>query len=234
MSSEPEEEKKIERRKLLSSGIGFVLNAYLQSRSLLNPVGLAAGAIDEYQQQQQDRQEAEMRAMVSQIENLRATFEDGKLVVHLDKSSILGLAERVFKKYFAAREAGMTAKFRIESGDDHEAVLLLPSRSIYLKFVPEGTPVSKFANSYLERARNANPSEYWLLAPNEENIDIPFEPIFSEKGVTRGRLRTLSVTDILRELVGKEYDLTATYDTDGGFKFVISKKQATLSDKEKT
>ena len=106
-----------ERRRVLSGGIGFVLNAYLQSSSLLNPVGLAASALDQYNQQL-SKQEAEMRAMVSQIENLKATFENGRLVVHLDKTAILGLVERMLKKSYAVKEAGMTAKFMIDSGAD--------------------------------------------------------------------------------------------------------------------
>ena len=102
---------------------------------------------------------------------------------------------------------------------------MLPNRSIYLKFVPKGIPVEAFANWFLERARSVNPSEYWLLTPTEEKIDIPFEPIFTEKRITRGRLRTFPLTSILSELVGKDYGLVATHDQDGGFRFVISKKQ---------
>ena len=98
LAPEPVEDDEVVRRKVLAEGVGFVLNSYLQSRSLLNPAGLAINAINQYEQQmskqereQLGKQEAEMRAMVSQIENLRATFEGGRLIVHLDKSTVLGL-----------------------------------------------------------------------------------------------------------------------------------------------
>jgi hypothetical protein len=237
LSSNPDEEKVVERRKLLSGGIGFVINAYLQTSSLLNPVGLAANALNAYDQQL-SKQEAEMRAMVSQIENLRATFENGRLLVHLDKTAILGLVERMLRKSFAMKEAGMTATFKIDSdlggSKEHEGELALPNRSIYLKFVPEGMPVAEFADSYLERARSLNPSEYWLLTPYEERIDISFDPIFTENRITRGRLKTYPLPSLLSEYVGKDYDLVATYDIDGAFKFVISKKQPSIPNNGKS
>ncbi|MGA2874626.1 MAG: hypothetical protein ABSE82_03710 [Nitrososphaerales archaeon] len=237
LSTKPDEEKKVERRKILSGGIGFVLNAYLQSSSLLNSAGLAASALEQYEKQL-SKQEAEMRAMVSQIENLRATFEDGRLVVHMDKTTILGLVERMLKKSFAVKEAGMTATFTIDSdtdGDnDHEGELTLPNRSIYLKFLPVGKPAMEFVDSHLERARNMNPSEYWLLTPIDENIDIQFEPIFTANKITRGRLRTYPLTSLLTEMIGKDYDLEAIHDVDGGFRFIISKNKEVISDNEKS
>jgi hypothetical protein len=224
------------RRKVLSEGIGFVLNTYLQSRSLLNPTAMAMSALNQYEEQltkqereQLRKQEAEMRAMVSQIENLRATFEDGKLVVHLDKAAVLGLMERMLRKSLAVRESAMTASFNISLGSDsdkeYEGELVLPSRSIFLKFVPEGRPAIQFAVLYLEYARNTNPSEFWLLVPSGGNIDIPSEPIFSENKIARGRLRTFDLTNLLVELVGKDYDVAGLYERDGGYRFVISKKQ---------
>jgi hypothetical protein len=50
------------------------------------------------------------------------------------------------------------------------------------------------------------------------------EPIFTENKISRGRLKTFELVDLLGELVGKDYDVSGTYESDGGFKFVISKK----------
>ena len=153
LAPEPVEDDEGVRRKVLAEGVGFVLNSYLQSRSLLNPAGLAINAINQYEQQiskqereQLGKQEAEMREMVSQIENLRATFEEGRLIVHLDKPTLLGLVERMLRRTLAREEAGMTAMFRIDlatGGDaDHESEFMLPSRAIYLKFVPAGVSLA--------------------------------------------------------------------------------------------
>jgi hypothetical protein len=231
LSSKPGEGNTLERRKVLVGAIGFVLNAYLESNSLLNATGLATSALNQYDQHL-SKQEAEMRAMVGQIESLRATFENGKLVVHVDRITVLGLVERMIKKYFSVSEAGMTAEYRIDSGPgsdkDHDAELRLPDRSIYLKFVPKGIPVEAFANWFLQRARRMNPSEYWLLIPTEEIVDIPFEPIFTEARIMRGRLKTYPLTNLLSELVGMNYDLEVAEEVDGGFRFVISRKQGTV------
>jgi hypothetical protein len=235
LSSEPDEDSKVVRRTALAEGLGVALNSILKSRSLLNPTGLAVSALNQYGEQldrkeKEDlaRKEAEMRAMVSQIQNLRATFEGGRLVVHVDKATVLELIENMLKKSLARQEAGMTATFKVEPGEggekDHDAELNLPSRTIYLKFVPEGRPLAEFAVSYLERARDVNPSEYWLLTPNEEVVDFPFEPIFTENKIARGRLRSYPLPGLLSELVGTDYDVVSTYDVYGGFKFVISSK----------
>ncbi len=240
MSSEPVEDAEVVRRKVLAEGLGFVLNAYLGTRSLLSPTGLAANALNQYEQQltnqereQLGKQETEMRAMVSQIENLKATFEDGRLVVHLDKATVLGLVERTLRKSLAREEAGMTGVFNLDLGvpddKDHEAEFSLPNRSVYLKFVPEGRPLAEFANSYLLRAQDMNPSEYWLITPSWDTIDFPFEPVFTENRIARGRLRTFNLASLLVELVGTDYDVLASYAADGGFRFVISKKQAAPS-----
>jgi anti-sigma28 factor (negative regulator of flagellin synthesis) len=236
MPPESDEDNVALRRKVLAEGMGFVLNAYLQSRSLLNPTAMAVSALSQYQDQltkqereQLSKQEAEMRAMVSQIENLKATFEEGKLVVHLDRLAVLGLMERMLRKALAVSESAMTAKFNInlglDSDKDYEGELALASRSIYLKFVPEGRPAMQFAVLYLEWTRNTNPSELWLLVPGGSSIDIPSEPIFSENKISRGRLRTFDLTSLLNDLVGKEYDVAGFHERAGGYKFVISKKQ---------
>ena len=220
----------------MAQGLGFVISSYLQSRSLLNPTGMAVNALNRYREQLEQeekenlaRQEAEMRAMVSRIQNLRATFENGKLVIHLGRAAVMELIEDMLKKTFATQEAGTTASFRVDLGangeTDHEGELALPSRKVFLKFVPEGRPLAEFAVSYLERARSASPSEYWLLTPDEDQIDFPFEPVFTENKITRGRLRTYNLTRLISDLVGVDYEVAATYDADGGFRFVVSKKQ---------
>lgn len=186
------------------------------------------GPVDKKEEKNPARREAEMRAMVSQIQNLRARFDDGRLLVHMDKSAILELFENKLKKSLARQEAGMTAAFEVdlttEEGKDHEGELVLPNRSVFVKFVPEGRSVAEFAVTYLQRARDANPSEYWLLTPSEQEVDFQFDPIFTENKITRGRLRTYPLAGLLGELVGKDYEVLAAYE-DRGFRFVISPRQ---------
>lgn len=203
----------------------FVLSAYLETQKILNPAGLAASALEQYGRRASDQDEETM-AMLSKIKNLKATFEDGKLTVHLDKKTMLELVEAQLKRIFAKEEAGMTATFRYDlvSAKDLDGELRLPSRSIYVKFVPQGTSAVEYANSYVERARRMNPSELWLLTLTQERVDVTFDPVFRENGVTRGGLRTLALTSVFRELVGKDYDISAT-EEDGGYKFLVSKKE---------
>ena len=163
---------------------------------------MAANVLSQYgdqleskEKESKERQESEMRALVKDIQNLRATFENGRLVVHMDKVMVLELVENRLKKSLARQEAGTTATFKVDlaavAETDHDAELVLPTRSIFLKFVPDGASVAALAVSYLERARRANPSEYWLLTPSEEEIDFPFEPIFSENRIPEGPAKNI-------------------------------------------
>ncbi len=230
MSSEPDD-----RRKALTDGLAFALNAYLQSGSLLNPTQFAASALNvadrssDKHAQEFDKQEAELRAMADEIQNLKAFYEDGKLAVYLDKKTTLDLIERMLKKYFARQDAGTTSMFKVDLGPykdkDHDAELALPNRSIYVKLVPEGKSAGELADSYLERARSRNPSEYWLFAPSDEKLDIPFDPIFTEIRIVRGRLRSFGLATLISEIVGKDHDVVALYDGAESYKFIISKKQ---------
>jgi hypothetical protein len=231
LSSEPNE-----RRKVLAEGVAFVLNAYLKTGSVQDPTELAASALATEPRQDGEnfkKHEAELRAMAGQIRDLKAKYEGGSLAVYLDRKTALELIERMLRKAFARQEAAATATFKIESGAlrdvDHDGELALPNRSIYVKFVPEGSSTAEFANSYLEKVRSRNPSEYWLFAPNQEKLDIPFEPVFTEGKVTRGRLRVMGLATLISDIVGDDHVVAARYDVDEGYKFIISKKRAATS-----
>jgi hypothetical protein len=228
MSSETDD-----RRKALTDGLAFALNAYLQSGSLLNPTKLAANALNATESASNrppesfDRQEDELRAMAKEIQNMKAMYEDGRLAIYLDKKTTLDLIESMLKRHYAKLEAATTAQFKTDLGPyrdkDHDAELVLPQRSIYVKLVPFGSTATQMANAYNERARSRNPSEYWLFAPTEENFEVPFEPIFTELRILRGRLRTFPLASLIRDIVGEGHDVLAQYDGPDGYKFTISK-----------
>jgi len=194
---------------------------------VVDPRALASSALDSYGQRASD-QEGELRAMLAKIRDLRATFEGGRLTVHLDREATLELIEARLKRSFAKEEAGMTATFRRKLDStrdtDLDGELRLGDRSIYVKFAPKGTPVAEFAISCLERARKMGPSELWLITLGEEKLDIAFEPTFLEKKIIRGRLRTLGLTTVFREMVGEDCDVLSMWE-DGGFEFRISKRE---------
>jgi hypothetical protein len=217
------------RRKFLQGVLPFVLGAYLETQRILNPTGLVTTALGQNGKRVDDQDE-EAKAMLNRVKNLKATFEDGKLSVYLDRNTMLELIETHLKRVFAREESGMTATFRsgsVSARDrDFDGELRLPSRSIYLKFAPQEIPLVEYANSYMERARGMNPSELWLLTLSEEQMDVTFDPVFREKTITRGGLRALCLPSIFRELVGNDYDVFATQEN-GNYKFLVSKKQKT-------
>jgi hypothetical protein len=152
--------------------------------------------------------------MAGQIKDLKARYEGESLAVYIDRKTALELIERMLKKTFARQEAAATATFRVNSDggrdEDHDGELALPNRSIYVKLVPNGASTAEFANTYLEKVRSRNPSEYWLFAPNQEKLDIAFDPVFTEGKVTRGRLRIMGLATLISEIVGRTMAPTVT------------------------
>ncbi len=61
--------------------------------------------------------------MLSKIKNLKATFEDGKLAVHLDRKTMLELVETQLKRASQENEAGMTATLQTGSSSSGTRIL---------------------------------------------------------------------------------------------------------------
>lgn len=229
-------EQQLERRKMLADGVAFAITAYLKSGSILNPTSLASTALGNgtrtTDQGERSRETSELQpelvALAHQIQGIRATFEDGRLVVSIDKRTILGLIERMLKISFARQDSAAAAQFEVEAAPvadcDHDGVLVLPNRSIFIKLVPEGQDTVDFATGYLRRAVAANPSEYWLFALNEGELDIPFEPVFTEGRTLRGRLKVVDACSVIEDIVGEGHRVVGGRDVDGGLRFAISKE----------
>ncbi|MGA2665423.1 MAG: hypothetical protein ABSF83_10805 [Nitrososphaerales archaeon] len=218
------------RRKFLRSVLPFALGAYLEAQRVLSPAGLVKQALDRDGGSAAADPEEEAREMLARVTDLDAKFEGGRLVVHIDRATALDLVEARLRRSFARSEAGMTAGLRRAPPHrqvaDLDGEFRLSDRSIYLKFVPAGTPAAELTSSYLERARAMNPSELWLLTPGEEGtrVDVTFEPIFRERRITRGGLRTLAVSSVLRDVVGDDCDVVATQEGDG-YRFLVARQR---------
>ncbi|MDG6995642.1 MAG: hypothetical protein JRN52_06950 [Nitrososphaerota archaeon] len=216
-----------DRRKILIGFLPYVVDKYLEARRMIDPTSIALGMVDKYNQRIEYEQQ-ELQTAFRYVENLKPEFENGKLSLRIDKRTTLVTMENYLRKRFAAKEAGSTVSLRYpeDTGGsmEYDAVFQLPERSIFLKILPDGLKALDYANSQMENARLVNPSELWLLTVAQEALNIDFDPIFMENKILRGGIRTLELTDVFREVVGKDFDISLLRDGSDDFKLIASKK----------
>ena len=195
---------------------------------MIDPTSIALGMVGKYNQRMENEQR-ELQSAFSYVQNLKPEFENGKLTLHIDRKTTFVTMENYLKKRFAITEGGITASLSYHEEPienmDYDAVFRLPERNIFLKLVPEGMSAIEYANSQMEKARLANPSELWLLTLSKEALDIPLGPVFLESKILRGRIRTLELADVFSEVVGKRYEVSLIKDGNAGFKLFASKKK---------
>ncbi|MDG6965986.1 MAG: hypothetical protein JRM75_04915, partial [Nitrososphaerota archaeon] len=92
--------------------------------------------------------------------------------------------------------------------------------SIYAKIA--GTLTGPDRERYQEIARRLNPSEVWLLVNGGEGVDDVMDPVFvNENTVLRGRLKSVTTTEMLSEFFGKEFDVMVEPREDGSDRVVL-------------
>ncbi|MDG7007051.1 MAG: hypothetical protein JRN06_02265 [Nitrososphaerota archaeon] len=106
---------------------------------------------------------------------------------------------------------------------EFEYALRLPMRNVYARFA--GTLTESEKGRYLEMARRLNPSEVWLLVDGGEEVDEPMDSVFvSENVVLRGRLKSVTRTEMLSELFGKEFEVRVEPQDDGSVRVMLRLK----------
>ena len=218
-----------DRRKILIGFFPYVVDKYLEARRMIDPTSLALGMVDSYNQRIEN-EEQELQTAFRYFENLKPQFEYGKLSLHIDKKTTLVTVENYLRRKLAIRESGSTVSLRYldneASSTGYDAVFQLPERSIFLKILPGGVKALDYANSQMESARLANPSELWILTLTQEELIIEFEPIFTQNKILRGRVRTLRLTEVFKEVVGNDFEISIIQDGTDGFKLLAGKKRS--------
>lgn len=178
------------------------------------------------------REQEDLKRVLKGIKDFRLSYENGHISVQVDEESTFEMIESYLRKKFAL-EGGTTAAVCWHSFDNSEMTsdrfdgeLRLPGRSIFVKFLNDNAKADEEAKFYLERATQLNPSEIWLFAVNTENIEIDFDPIFTENSIVRGGFRAVGISDVFREFVGSQYNVSAEKDKShpGAFVFFVTRR----------
>lgn len=125
----------------------------------------------------------------------------------MQRRDLLGCAEVYLSKLFKMEgsdgaPAGPTQEGGAESIFPY--VLRLPFKSVYLTALPELSEAE--ASRFIEFARGANPAEVWIVADSGKSIDQKLDPVFvSESKILRGRVKTVSTAEMLRDFFGGKF-----------------------------
>lgn len=192
-----------------------------------SPVGLLLSAADRYNQATEEtaKKVNDLVPLLPWLERLQLKVEGPRtaslLMRREDAES--GLEQYLLRRFQS--EGANGAKFGDPPGSrektEFEYALRLPMRNIYTKFV--GTLTGRERERYSEIAKRLNPSEVWLLVDGGEGVDDLMDPVFvSENVVLRGRLKSVTTTEMLSELFGKEFDVRVDPQSDGSLRVALS------------
>ena len=211
----------VERRALLVKALPYLVAAYWEAGTQLTPSSLLTRILETYENLREDiaSERDNLQSMLSDLNDLKINFEDGKLSFDLDRQTALDLIAAYLKKSFA-KDGGTTAiskTFAAELAElqHYDAELKLPDRSIYARLLFRELRNDELS-TFREEAQRRPASEYWLFCLKGKEFDIRLEPVFvSENKVMFGRVRCLSFSRILDEMLEKSYQVSATQKGDG-------------------
>lgn len=226
------EEDKHTRRKLIIGLIPYAINVYAQARTYLNPAAILTQALEAYEKTERQalRQKELLQAILDDWVDLQFTFENGKLCFLLDREMMLELLSKYFKKTLAKEgAAGAILKtLPYDSSEERafDAELKLPNRSIYVKLSLQDVAPENLS-SYMEEARLASPSEFWLLGLKDEDVETKLEPVFlGENRILFGRLRRLGLSTVLRVVLRIDCGISVEQKEEG-IKVLLSNRPST-------
>lgn len=158
------------------------------------------------------------------LEKLQLNVEGPRTIsLVLGKEEIgSSLEQYLFRRFKGDGASGAT--FGAPSGSREKAEfdysLRLPLKNVYARASRTLTAADR--ERYLEVARRVNPSEVWLLTDGGESVDELMDPVFvSENTVLRGRLKSVTTTEMLSEFFGKEFDVRVEPQEDDSDKVVL-------------
>ncbi|MDG6916980.1 MAG: hypothetical protein JRM85_05225 [Nitrososphaerota archaeon] len=221
-----EEDVDAARRKMFVKYLPHLAVSAISFGLFSSPTKLLTSAVDRYNRQTEEttKKMNDLYPLLPWLERLQLNVEGPRTVsLVMRMEDIESGLEQYLTRRFLSQGAG-GAKLEVPPGRSEKAefdhVLRLPGKNVYTKTAGTITPSDK--ERYMEIAKRLNPSEVWLLIDGGEDMDELMEPVFvNENTVLRGRLKTVTTTEMLSELFGKEFDVMVEPQDDGAERVVL-------------
>jgi len=205
--SEPESKS---RRDLITKLLPYVAVSTIKAGITGSPLNVLTAAATKYNQEAEKTKGLvkDLLPLIPGFEKLQVTVVGSNAVsLVLQRQDLANCAEvylsKVFKQEGASGAPAGPPQGEAEKGLFHY-VLRLPSRSVYLKLVQDLSLAE--VSELMDFGRRANPAEVWVVADSGRSFDQRLDPVFiSENKVLRGRVKSVSTNEMLREFFGGRF-----------------------------
>ena len=198
------------RRELVAKLLQFIAVSAIKIGMFTSPLVIITSAADTYNRtvQKPGEQIGDLLPLLPGVENLHVEVNGpDSVTITLQKQDIRACAEQYMEREYGPEgSAGARAGPPSPSGDESlfDHVLRLPSRNVYLKMEEELQEAE--AASILRASRSLNPADVLIVADKGVAIDERLDPVFvSENKVMRGRVRTMSTSELVSAFFGKKF-----------------------------
>ncbi len=221
-----EEDVDESRRKVFAKFLPHLALTAVGMGLFSSPVRLLSSAMDRYNKATEEttKKVNDLLPLLPWLERLQLNVEGPRTVSLVMRKEDMGSGLEQYLLTRFRKEGAGGVKFGeppgIREKSEFDYALRLPGRSIYAKIA--GTLTGPDRERYQEIARRLNPSEVWLLVNGGEGVDDVMDPVFvNENTVLRGRLKSVTTTEMLSEFFGKEFDVMVEPREDGSDRVVL-------------
>ncbi|MDG6901414.1 MAG: hypothetical protein JRM80_05575 [Nitrososphaerota archaeon] len=214
------------RRELITKLLPYVAISAVRMGLTGSPLTVLTSAATKYNEEAEKTKGMvkDLLPLLPGFEKLQITAVGSNAVsLVMQRQDLVSCAEVYLSKVFKF-EGSDSAPSGVPKGEGGEAqfdyLLRLPFKSVYLKVVEElgETEVS----SLLGFARGANPAEVWVVADAGRSVDQRLDPVFvSESKILRGRVKSVTTAEMLREFFGGRFAVTLEKPDRGSLKVTL-------------
>jgi len=208
--SEPESKS---RRDLITKLLPYVAVSTIKAGISASPLNVLTAAATKYNQDAEKTMGAvkDLLPLIPGFEKLQVTVVGSNAVsLVLQRQDLLSCGEVYLSKVFK-QDGSDGARSGSPQGEAEKRmfpyVLYLPLKNVYLKVVEDLTLAD--VSSLVEFARKLNPAEVWVVVDSGRTVDQKLDPVFvSESKILRGRVKSVSTAEMLREFFGGKFAVT--------------------------
>lgn len=208
--SEPESKS---RRDLITKLLPYVAVSTIKAGISASPLNVLTAAATKYNQDAEKTMGMvrDLLPLIPGFEKLQVAVVGSNAVsLVLQRQDLLSCGEvylsKLFKQEGSAGAPAGAPQGEVERGA-FPYVLHLPFKNVYLKVVEDLTLTE--VSDLLDLARRLSPAEVWVVVDSGRAIDQRFDPVFvSETKILRGRVKSVSTAEMLREFFGGKFAVT--------------------------
>jgi len=222
--SEPVDQQS--RRDLITKLLPYVAMSAIKVGIAGSPINVLTSAATKYNEDAEKTKGLvrDLLPLIPGYEKLQVSVVGSNAVsLVMQRQDLLSCAEVYLSKVFKLEGSGNAPAGPTRTDSEESMfpyVLRLPFKSVYLNVVEQLT--DEGVSRILEFARKANPAEVWIVSDSGKRVDQRLDPVFvSENKILRGRVKSVTTAEMLREFFGGKFGATLEKLDQGSLKVTL-------------